>query len=110
MAKVKITVVKLAIHSDLVDKYVNTDRYPSGFGACSQFGLGQQFTVEGFPQKPADFPCDWAWSDIQRDVALVMFGGNLPWMADKGKAVTCCSDGFRPVSFLLERIEELTAR
>jgi uncharacterized repeat protein (TIGR04076 family) len=26
-------------------------------------------------------------------------------MKEKGTAVTCCSDGFRPVSFLVERIE-----
>jgi len=27
-------------------------------------------------------------------------------MAKPGTAITCCSDGFRPVSFLVERIEE----
>lgn len=106
MAKVRITVVRLPIYEDLVDKYVDKERYPSGFGPCSRWTLGQTFTIEEWPNKPDDFSCDWAWSDIQRDVAMVMFGGNPPWMAEKGQALTCCSDGLRPVSFLVERIEE----
>jgi uncharacterized repeat protein (TIGR04076 family) len=36
---------------------------------------------------------------------MIAFGADLPWMKEKGAAVTCCSDGFRPVSFLVERIE-----
>jgi len=106
MTKVKITVVKLPIHEDLVDGYIKKERYPNGFGPCHLWALGQEFVIEGFPTRPEGFPCDWAWADIQRDVAMVMFHGNLPWMAEKGKAITCCSDGFRPVSFLVERIEE----
>jgi uncharacterized repeat protein (TIGR04076 family) len=74
--------------------------------ACGRFKEGQSYVVEGFPAKPADFPCDWAWVDIQRDVAMVLFGSNLPWMPKAGTAMPCCSDGFRPVSFLVERIEE----
>jgi uncharacterized repeat protein (TIGR04076 family) len=37
---------------------------------------------------------------------MVLFGSNLPWMPKAGTAMPCCSDGFRPVSFLVERIEE----
>ena len=106
MPKVKITVVKLALHQDLVDNYINKERYPEGFGVCALWTEGQEFVIEGFPEMPKDFPCDWAWADIQRDVAMVLFGANLPWMAGEGKALTCCSDGFRPVSFLVERIAE----
>ena len=106
MPKVKITVVKRALHQDLIDNYIKKDRYPDGFGACSLWAEGQEFVIEGFPEMPDDFPCDWAWADIQRDVAMVLFGANLPWMAGEGKALTCCSDGFRPVSFLIERIAE----
>ena len=106
MAKVRITVVKLPVYKDLVDRHINKERYPNGFGPCTHWTLGQEFVIETWPNKPTDFPCDWAWSDIQRDVAMVMFGGNPPWMAEKGTALTCCSDGLRPVSFLVERIEE----
>lgn len=106
MAKVKLTVAKLAVHEDLIEAHVRKERFPDGFGACPQWELGQEFIIEGFPIKPHDFPCDWAWADIQRDVAMVMFGGNPPWMERPGSTVTCCSDGFRPVSFLVERIED----
>jgi len=105
MGKVRITVVKRTIHQELIDRYLNKGRYPNGFGICALWKDGQTFEVEGFPAKPADFPCDWAWADIQRDVAMIAFGADLPWMKEKGTAVTCCSDGFRPVSFLVERIE-----
>ena len=106
MAKVKLTGVKLAVHEDLIKAHVNKERYPAGFGACKHWAIGQEFIIEGWPNRPGDFPCDWAWTDIQRDVAMVMFGGNPPWMEKPGTAITCCSDGLRPVSFLVERLED----
>jgi uncharacterized repeat protein (TIGR04076 family) len=106
MAKVRITVVKRVIHQDLVDRYLNKERYPNGFGICPLWKDGQQFEVEGFPAKPVDFPCDWAWTDIQRDVAMLLFGANPPWMVGPGMSLPCCSDGIRPVSFLVERLED----
>jgi uncharacterized repeat protein (TIGR04076 family) len=106
MPKVKITVVKRALHQDLIDNYINKERYPEGFAACKQWTDGQEFVIEDWPERPKDFPCDWAWADIQRDVAMIMIGANPPWMAKPGMALTCCSDGFRPVSFLVERNEE----
>ncbi|MEW5826025.1 MAG: TIGR04076 family protein [Candidatus Bipolaricaulota bacterium] len=105
MPRVRITVVKRAVHAELVDAWVRKERYPQGFGACSLFTEGQSFDVDGFPKKPADFPCDWAWVDIQRDVAMLLFGADPPWMAQPGTAVVCCSDGLRPVSFLIERVD-----
>jgi len=106
MAKVRITVVKRPVHEDLIDAYINKERYPDGFGRCPLWDEKKEFIVEDWPDEPADFPCDWAWTDIQRDVAMLLFGANPPWMAKPGTAISCCSDGFRPVSFLLERIEE----
>ena len=106
MAKVRITVAKRVVHQDLVDRYINKARYPNGFGVCPLWKDGQTFEVEGFPAKPADFPCDWAWTDIQRDVAMLLFGANPPWMVGPGMSLPCCSDGLRPVSFLVERIAD----
>ena len=106
MAKARITVVQRAIYRDLADRYINKTRYPKGFDACPLWKDGQTFEVEGSPTKPADFPCDWAWTDIHRDVAMILFGANPPWMARAGVAVSCCRDGLRPVSFLIERAEE----
>jgi len=104
--KARITVIRRALHRDLVEEYIQKTRYPNGYTACPLWAEGDSFTVEGFPNKPTGFPCDWAWADIQRDVAMIMFGAHLPWMIAPGKAVTCCTDGFRPVSFLVERIDE----
>ena len=35
----------------------------------------------------------------------MMFGGNMPWLKEKGTTITCCTDGLRPVIFKLERME-----
>ena len=52
MPKVKLTVVKLAVHEDLIDKYINKERYPGGFGPCTLWKLGQEFVIEDWPAKP----------------------------------------------------------
>lgn len=106
MPKVRVTVAKLAVHEDLIQKHLHPNRLPQGLRACDVFEEGQQFDIEDWPGRPDDFTCDWAWSDIQRDVARIMFGGNPFWMAKQGTTMTCCSDGLRPVSFLVERIED----
>jgi len=36
----------------------------------------------------------------------VMYGGDLPWIRQPGTVVASCSDGLRPVSFLIERVED----
>ncbi len=105
MAKVRITVVKRIVHKDLVDRYVNKVGFPMMIEPCPLWKDGQTFDVEGSPAKPADFPCDWAWTDIQRDVTMLLYGANPPWMVGPGMSLPCCSDGVRPVSFLVERID-----
>ena len=47
--------------------------------------------------KPEGF-CDWAWADIRVFIHDVTAG-----MMDR--TVACCTDGYRPVFFLLERVE-----
>jgi uncharacterized repeat protein (TIGR04076 family) len=65
---------------------------------------GQEFILEDFPLKPEGF-CDWAWADIHREVVAIMFTANYPWIAQPGTAITCCTDGLRPVIFKVELIE-----
>ena len=77
MTQVNITVARRAIHEDLIAEYVNRERYPDGFGFCPRLEEGQRFTVE-WPVKPEGFPCDWAWADIQRAVAMIGFGADAP--------------------------------
>jgi len=105
MAKCRITVLKRTLNQDLVDSYLSDSFKASGFGPCDQFKDGQVFLFEGFAM-PAGF-CPWAWADIQRDAAaMYIAGGNLPWVNRKGTAIVCCTDGFRPVVFKIERVEE----
>lgn len=43
--------------------------------------------------------------DIQKYVITLARGGNFLG-SQPGRTVVCCSDGYRPVVFRLERIEE----
>jgi uncharacterized repeat protein (TIGR04076 family) len=50
--------------------------------------------------------CGWAWRDLYKDLSVMVMGGNFdPWV-EKGLIYTSCSDGIRPVSFKLERLED----
>jgi uncharacterized repeat protein (TIGR04076 family) len=102
MSKCKITVVRRTINQDLIDEYLSDTR--ESFGRCQAYEDGQEFVIESFPLKPEGF-CDWAWADIHRDIVAVMFGGSYPWIKQPGTAITCCTDGLRPVIFKVERIE-----
>jgi uncharacterized repeat protein (TIGR04076 family) len=96
-AAVKITVLKRTFTEGLVGEYTDYQ-----WERCERLREGQEFISEG-ANMPAGF-CSWAWSDIQKYVLTLARGGNL--LGPKpGRFVTCCTDGFRPVLFGLERIE-----
>ncbi len=105
MRAVRITVVKRALHQDLARAHGKREIPP-----CEVFQDGQTFLTSF--QKPDGF-CDWAWTDLSRGVTALLTGGSFDrglfngWMKAEGSLVACCSDGFRPVSFLLERIDTL---
>ncbi len=91
---IRITVLKKLHHRDLIEKYTDTGDWTP----CAVFEEGQEFVVPG--SAPWDMPpgfCGWAWADIQKTVWGMSRGG-------PNRFVTCCTDGFRPVVFLLERI------
>ena len=69
---------------------------------CPVFEEGQIFEVGADGRMPEDF-CTWAWNNIYLQAIHIMLGGELPWLKERGKAVACCTDGLRPVLFLLER-------
>jgi uncharacterized repeat protein (TIGR04076 family) len=69
-------------------------------GPCPIFKEGQVLYLDGVSM-PSGF-CPYAWLDIFPRVFLLMCGGNTPWY-EEGVSVVCCSDGFRPVIFKLER-------
>jgi uncharacterized repeat protein (TIGR04076 family) len=102
MSKCRITVVRRTINQDLIDEYVSDSR--EDYGRCQAYEEGQEFIIKDFPLKPEGF-CDWAWADIHRDVVSVMFGSSYPWIREPRTAITCCTDGLRPVIFKVEMIE-----
>jgi len=99
MAKARITVIKRAFHRDVVDEF-----FPSlsgKIGPCSVFLDRESYVVKGpFPTKPEAF-CDWAWTDIHKVDALTMMGAN----PTPGTEFTCCTDGLRPVTLRIQRID-----
>lgn len=101
MKKVKITVMRAARYDDLIKKYENPLE-----NACSM-KEGQVFVAEGW-QKPEGF-CQSAWESISPFVLALSCGGEdiyNGWMKDKRSAMISCNDGFRPVSFLLEAVDQ----
>ncbi len=104
MKKSKITVVKRTLNQDLIDVYLSEKFKKDGFEFCEYFKDGQEFIVDDPNVMPDKF-CAWAWVDIHRELVTVMSGGNLDWMSKEGSALTCCTDGFRPVVFKIERID-----
>lgn len=101
MKKVRITVVKMAEYADLMAKYENPMEHP-----CDM-KIGQIFIADGW-QKPEGF-CDSAWESISPFVMTLAYGGeNIynGWMKNPKSAMISCNDGFRPVSFYIEAMEE----
>ncbi len=97
---VKITVIRKTEYKDLMEKYENPITH-----ACDVC-VGQSFFSKG--ERPAHF-CESAWESIAPFVKALAEGkGNFydGWMQNPYSALISCNDGFRPVSFYLERIEE----
>ena len=101
MKKVKITVMRKACYPDLMERYENPIEH-----ACD-VQEGQVFIANGW-QKPEHF-CDSAWDSVSPFVMTLAHGGADiydGWMKDPRSAMISCNDGFRPVSFLLEALDE----
>lgn len=101
MKKCKITVMRVARYDDLSQKYENPISH-----TCDM-KVGMVFIADGW-QRPAGF-CDSAWESISPFVmTLAHGGGNFydGWMKNEKSAMISCNDGFRPVSFLIEALDE----
>ena len=101
MKRVKITVMRMACYTDLMAQYENPMEHP-----CDM-EVGQVFIADGW-KKPEGF-CDSAWDTVSPFVMTLAYGGEDiydGWMKNKRSAMISCNDGFRPVSFLLETLEE----
>ena len=101
MKKVRITVKRMALYDDLMEKYENPIEH-----ACGMWE-GRTFICNGWA-KPEGM-CDSAWETLSPFVMTLAHGGeNLydGWMKDPKSAMISCNDGFRPVSFYVEALEE----
>ena len=101
MKKVKITAIRKTSYPDLMAKYENpiehTCDVEEGMVWVSESG-----------ERPEGF-CDSAWESMAAFVkTLAEGGGNFydGWMKDPYSAMISCNDGFRPVSFYIEALEE----
>lgn len=101
MKKVKITAIRKACYQDLMDKYENPIEH-----ACD-LQEGQVWIANGW-ERPEGF-CPSAWETISQWVLALSHGGQNfydGWMKNPKSAMISCNDGFRPVSFLIETLEE----
>lgn len=100
MKNVKITVMKKALHPELIEAYENPIEH-----ACD-IRVGDVFISMG-GEKPEGL-CDSAWQSMEYFVKKLAKGeGNFfdGWMKNPFSAMISCNDGFRPVSFFIEREE-----
>ncbi len=88
---VRITVLKRGLEKEIIDQLKTGPK-----SVCTRFSDGQEFTVKSQWSMPEKF-CEWAWADIRTDIPMVIGQGN--------RIAVCCTDGFRPVFFTIERIE-----
>lgn len=101
MKKVRITVKRIARYDDLMAQYENPIQHACGMAE------GQVFTANGWA-KPEGF-CDSAWDTLSPFVMALAHGAENfydGWMKNPRSAMLSCNDGFRPVSFLLEALDE----
>lgn len=98
---IKITVKKIACYQDLIKEYENVIEH-----SCD-IKLNQEFFTDGF-NKPEGM-CDSAWETLYPFVNDLANGRDNffdGWMKNPKSAMISCNDGFRPVSFYIEVVED----
>lgn len=99
MHEVKITVLRKADYKDLQAQFENPIEH-----ACDVREGDCWTSVDG--RRPEGL-CESAWESMQWFVGELAAGrGNFydGWMKNPDSALISCNDGFRPVSFLIERL------
>ena len=106
MRDVRIAVIKKEIDQELINKYMAPERAATA-RACSM-EIGESFLVSQ-PVMCPDGLCPWAWHDIESFVRIAAFEGKLKGQLPENSWVRCCTDAFRPVTFLIEPVENGTS-
>jgi len=105
MYKCRITVLKRLVNQELVDQYMGDEYRARQIVPCPNLHDAQEFIADS-PGAPPEGFCAWAWANIHKEIVAIMSGGDLaPWVKQPGTAIACCTDGFRPVVFKIERLE-----
>ena len=98
--RVKVTVLKVPKPEDIWDEIPLTIKYG---GPCDIHSVGQEIIVDS-EEKPEGF-CIYAWNALWPYITTIRHGGDFnEFYEETGKALICCIDAVRPVSFLVERI------
>ncbi len=105
LSRAKITVLR-KIDPEIIFKGKIPSRPDNGhpYTICDVLDEGQEFIVEKDRKMSYGF-CPNAWKAIDKSLSLIQWGGDYYPNLPRGVAITCCSDGIRPVSFKIERLE-----
>lgn len=103
MKHIRITVIRKACYRDLMERYENPLEHPCDLSE------GQSFECDG-RSRPEGL-CESAWQSLSPFVMALAHGATGlydGWMKNPASAMLSCNDGFRPVSFLVEALDEPT--
>ena len=103
MKRIRITVIRKACYRDLMERYENPLEHPCDLSE------GQCFECDGL-SRPEGL-CESAWQSLSPFVMALAHGATGlydGWMKTPASAMLSCNDGFRPVSFLVEALDEPT--
>lgn len=101
MKPCRIRVMRISEYKDLMAQYELPLKH-----ACDM-KEGMEFITDG-EHCPKGF-CESAWMSLYPFVMTLSCGGTHifgNWMKNQASAMVSCNDGFRPVSFLIEVIQE----
>ncbi len=101
--KIKITVVR-RLNREEIFRGVEAGCSSASPPVCPLFCEGQTFLAD-MKSMPEGF-CPGAYADLFRYICGLEAGANYEWVREKGKVLVACNDGFRPVIFRLERVDQ----
>lgn len=101
MKKIKITVLKKVFHEELANLYER-----SSSNMCN---MQEDMTFIVVDLNQPKGMCAGAWHSLYPYVFALANGTNKffdGWLKEDNKAIVSCDDGIRPVSFLVEVLDE----
>ena len=99
--KVRITAMRQTVYTDLMERFENPIEH-----ACTVQEGQQWISIDG---RCPDGLCPAAWETMRPFVESLARGkGNFydGWMRNPMSAMISCNDGFRPMSFYIEALED----